>query len=403
MFSWIYWDPERVIFTIPLIDRPIVWYGVFFAFGFFLGFHLFLRLFKQYLAYFPQITASDIEDWRVFIYGLKEKRMKEDPVACFLYQLFPESIKRKVDTTAELEEVEKKQVIEKLNATLHQSKLFYSYFFEELQTRRWIAALHRYGRRMLPKEQSQLFDRRIFLGEKFAGIISVKKRAMGFGEKLALYVMVGTIIGARLGHLLFYEPMESYLSDPLIFIKTWEGGLASHGGVIGILFALGLFLLKMRKRIPALSFVRLIDFLVIPTALAGAVIRVGNFLNQEVLGKVSTLPWAIVFGHAADGSPPMPRHPAQLYEAIFYLGVFSFLLWFWNQRALFLTPGKLSGLFFLLVFAFRFMIEFLKEPQSALLAQKSGLLMGQWLSIPMVIIGAILFFMKGRERQNRFG
>lgn len=393
MFNWIYWDPERVIFTLPLIDRPIVWYGVFFALGFFLGFHLLLRLFKQYLAHYPQLTASDIEDWDILLYGLEKKRKEEDPITLHFFTLMPGLTK---------ENLNQEKVIEALNQTMMNSKLFYRYFFEDLQKKRWIHSLIRFGQKKLSDDQAQLFYRRLYFGEKFAGIISFKKRSTQFCEKFAMYVMIGTIIGARLGHLVFYEPMESYLKIPLTIIKTWEGGLASHGGVIGISLALFFFLLKMRKKIPSLSFVRLGDFLVIPTAFAGALIRMGNFLNQEVLGTVTTVPWAIIFGHAADGSAPMPRHPAQLYEALFYLGVFAILLWLWNRKSLFLTPGKLSGLFFILVFSFRFVIEYLKEEQSALITQSSPLLMGQLLSIPLIILGMLLF-LKRSKRQDLSG
>ena len=152
----------------------------------------------------------------------------------------------------------------------------------------------------------------------------------------------------------------------------------------------------MRKKVPSLSFVRLVDLIVIPTACAGALIRMGNFLNQEVLGTVTTVPWAIIFGHAADGSAPMPRHPAQLYEALFFFGVFFTLLWLWNRKSLFLIPGKLSGLFFILVFSFRFVIEYLKEEQSVLMTQSSPLLMGQLLSIPMIILGVLLFLKRSK-------
>ncbi|MCK4934392.1 MAG: prolipoprotein diacylglyceryl transferase, partial [Simkaniaceae bacterium] len=185
-----------------------------------------------------------------------------------------------------------------------------------------------------------------------------------------------------------------------MIIKTWEGGLASHGGVIGIFVALLFFLRKMKKNIPGLNFLRLVDFLVIPTAFAGALIRIGNFCNQEILGKVSTLPWAIIFGHAADGSLPVPRHPVQIYEACFYMTVFLILSKLWRAKLLFINPGNLTGIFFLLVFTFRFMIEYLKEEQSMLFSEGYALVMGQVLSIPMIIFGALLVFLKRREWKN---
>ncbi len=393
MFNWIYWDPERVIFILPLLERPIVWYGGFFALGFFLGFYLLLRLFKQYLSHYPQLTASDIEDWDILLYRLEKGRKEGNPTALHFFTCIPSLIKENWD---------QEQVIEALNQTMKTSKLFHRDFLKELSGKRWITSLMRFAQKHLSDDQAQLFYRRLYFGEKVPGIISLKKRSVQFCEKLTMYVMVGTIIGARVGHLVFYEPMESYLKHPLMIIKTWEGGLASHGAVVGICFALFFFLLKVKKKVPALSFVRLVDFLVIPTALAGALIRMGNFVNQEVLGTVTTVPWAVVFGHAADGSVPMPRHPTQLYESFFYLGVFAILLWLWNRKLLFLTPGKLSGLFFILVFSFRFLVEYLKEAQSALITQNSTLLMGQLLSIPLIIFG-LLLFLKRSKRQNLSG
>lgn len=264
MDNYFFWDVDPIAFTIPLINRPVAWYGILFAIGFFLAFYILISLLK-----------------------------KRD----------------------ELEE----------------------------------------------------------------------KERFRFVEKLTVYVIVGTVVGARLGHILFYENLRDYLLHPLNILKTWEGGLASHGGAIGIFIALILFSLKMKK----LSVIRIIDFLAIPTLLVGTLIRIGNFINQEVLGTVTTVPWAIVFGHPMDGSFPAPRHPAQLYEALFYLVTF---LTFWKLfPRLIPYKGRLAGLFFTAVFLFRFAIEFLKEEQSYLLGDPT-FTMGQWLSIPFILLGAILLW-----------
>ncbi|MGB7977871.1 MAG: prolipoprotein diacylglyceryl transferase [Chlamydiales bacterium] len=218
-----------------------------------------------------------------------------------------------------------------------------------------------------------------------------KAKAIQITDRLTLYVILGTVIGARLGHFLFYERPGYYLNHPLEIFRIWEGGLASHGAIVGIIAAIALFSYRIRKTEPELRWVRLLDFISIPTALGGALIRVGNFINQEVLGTPTNLPWGVIFGHPADHGPPIPRHPVQIYEALFYLFVF-FVLWRLSFRKYFLeTPGKLIGLFFILVFGFRFVIEFLKIEQSRLLSV-STLTMGQILSVPVILAGFLFYF-----------
>lgn len=222
----------------------------------------------------------------------------------------------------------------------------------------------------------------------------IKAKALKFSEKLTVYVIVATVVGARLGHILFYEKLSDYLMHPLDILKTWEGGLASHGGVVGILIGIVLFYFRMRKDFPFLSVVRVIDLLVVPSLLVGTFIRLGNFVNQEVLGTVSTAPWAVVFGHPIDGSAPVPRHPAQLYEAGFY---FLSFLFFWRLFPRLMEPkGRLAGLFFIVTFGFRYLVEYVKEEQSYIFGS-DWITMGQMLSIPLILFGIILLVRKGRR------
>lgn len=223
-----------------------------------------------------------------------------------------------------------------------------------------------------------------------------KKKAVAIADRLTVYMIVATVVGARLGHFLFYEKPSNYLSQPLNFFRVWEGGLASHGAAIAIILALILFSRRISDTAPGLTWIRLLDFVAVPTAFAACCIRVGNFINQEILGTPTDLPWAVIFGHPADHSMPLPRHPVQIYEALFYLAVF-FLLWRLSFRPSFLNKsGKLIGLFLILVFGFRFLIEFLKMEQSNLLPYGASLTMGQWLSIPAILAG-IWFCRMGRN------
>lgn len=219
-----------------------------------------------------------------------------------------------------------------------------------------------------------------------------KKEILKLAERLSMYVVIGTIVGARLGDVLFYQSPKDYVQDPLGIFRFWDGGLSSHGGVIGILISLWIFCLKIRKKYPMLTWVAMLDLLSIPALLAGGFIRVGNFFNQEIAGKVTTVPWGVVFGRAADGLSAVARHPVQLYEAFFYFVFFGVLWWLRAHIPKVYRLGKTSGLFFMGTFTFRFLIEFVKSPQSELLSNGAILNMGQILSIPLILVGAILFF-----------
>jgi prolipoprotein diacylglyceryl transferase len=200
-------------------------------------------------------------------------------------------------------------------------------------------------------------------------------------DRLLLYMMGGAVIGARLGHCFFYDP-SYYLLNPVEIIKVWRGGLASHGGALGIALSLWLY---SRPR-PDQPYLWVFDHMAVPTALGGFFIRLGNFFNSEILGVPTTAPWAIVFSRYDS----LPRHPAQLYESLAYMAIFWILvaLYRWGQGRL--ADGYLIGSFFVLVFGVRFFIEFVKERQAAY-GHDLPLTVGQWLSIPVVLAGAVLF------------
>lgn len=197
---------------------------------------------------------------------------------------------------------------------------------------------------------------------------------------LVMYMILGTVIGARLGHCLFYNP-SYYLSDPLEILQVWKGGLASHGGAIGILISLYLY----TKKKPHIKYLWLIDRIVIPTALGGSFIRLGNLFNSEIIGIPAEVPWSFVFTSVDS----VPRHPAQLYESIAYLIIFVFLIWYYYKLNGEIKPGYFLGLFLTLVFTFRFFVEFIKENQTYF-EEGMFLNMGQILSIPLVIAGITL-------------
>lgn len=209
-------------------------------------------------------------------------------------------------------------------------------------------------------------------------------------EQLSVYMIFGTVIGARLGHCLFYNP-EYYLSNPIEIFKVWEGGLASHGAAIGILTALYLFS-KKKKNYPMLW---TLDRVVIVVALAGTFIRLGNLFNSEIIGKPTDVSWAFIFTAVDE----IPRHPAQLYESIAYFIIFLILLFVYYKGIEKNKSGLLFGIFLVLVFTFRFFVEFVKENQSGF-EEAMVLNMGQLLSIPFVIAG-IIFIIKSFKPKKK--
>lgn len=207
-------------------------------------------------------------------------------------------------------------------------------------------------------------------------------------DQLTWFAVGGTVIGARLGHVLFYD-WERYRENPWLILNTREGGLASHGGTIGIMIALAIYYHFIFKKKTGMTFLQLLDHMSVVTGLACFFIRLGNFFNQEILGTPTTLPWAVIFGAPADRSPPLPRHPAQLYEGIAYLLIFAILLYTWYYTSARLKQGFTTGLLFVLVFGSRFFIEYVKEHQYSILNQ-NVLQTGQILSLPFIIFGIYL-------------
>lgn len=208
-------------------------------------------------------------------------------------------------------------------------------------------------------------------------------------DPLLLHLVLGTVIGARLGHCLLYEP-EVYLSNPLRILKIWEGGLASHGGFLGVLIALWLF----ARKHPETPFFWVADRVTIPTMIEAACIRIGNLFNSEILGKPTDVPWAMVFTR----HDHLPRHPSQIYEAIGYLAVYgvTHAYYRWCQRQP--PEGRIVGLAMVLAYSWRMFIEGFKENQVDF-EQGLFLNMGQLLSIPFILVGIALIM--GWHRQLR--
>lgn len=204
---------------------------------------------------------------------------------------------------------------------------------------------------------------------------------------LLLWTVAGTIIGARLGHVFFYE-WDSYRQTPLEILYVWHGGLASHGGTIGIIIGVIIYSLTTTRRSPLWTF----DRLVIPVALVGGLIRLGNLMNSEIFGHATDLPWGFMFLRSREWNElyyGQACHPTQIYEALCYFALFGLLMWMYWKKNAEERPGLIFGVFFIGIFTPRFLIEFIKNPQVAF-EESMTLNMGQWLSIPFIIIGIAL-------------
>lgn len=204
---------------------------------------------------------------------------------------------------------------------------------------------------------------------------------------LLLWVIGATIIGARLGHVFFYE-WSYYSQHPIEILKVWEGGLASHGGTIGIVLAVILFSIFTTKRSPMWTF----DRLVIAIALVGGMIRLGNLMNSEIYGTATTLPWGFMFLRSREwheNYEGLACHPTQIYEALCYFILFGILMWMYWKKNAEERPGLIFGVFFIGIFLPRFLIEFIKNDQVAFEADMT-LNMGQLLSIPFIIAGIVM-------------
>ena len=220
-------------------------------------------------------------------------------------------------------------------------------------------------------------------------------------DDLVFYAALGVILGGRLGYVLFYN-LGDYVRHPVEILRLWDGGMSFHGGVIGT--SLGIFYFAHKEK---LSWLRIHDYVACCVPFGLFFGRLANFVNQELWGAPTTVPWAVRFVEGVNllGQPVLgpPRHPSQLYEAILEgILLFCILAWmFWKTQSRY-EPGKLVGAFLFFYGSFRFGIEFIREPDSQLIAftQATGLHMGQWLSLPM-ILGGLYLMLTAKKRRVR--
>ena len=238
----------------------------------------------------------------------------------------------------------------------------------------------------------------LFVGSFFLGLMILQwiyKREDKNPDELdnfLVYVLIGTVIGARLMHCFAYEP-EYYLSHPLEILQVWKGGLASHGGLIGVVIALYFFAKKYGR-----SFWWLLARVSMPGALTAAFVRFGNLFNSEILGLPTDKPWAIIFERV----DMIPRHPVQLYEAFSYLFLLLILVTVYRKVSASFATKILPGIFFTYMFTARFLLEYTKTRQADY-TTSLPFTTGQMLSIPFILLGIvwILWALKNRDKKTK--
>jgi len=250
-----------------------------------------------------------------------------------------------------------------------------------------IFSLQIFGFHLAPRWYGLLFASSFFFGYilmlKFFNKEGIPEKVL---DSLTTYMLIATVLGARLGHVFFYEP-SYYLANPSEILMIWKGGLASHGAAVGILIGLYIFSKKEKR-----DYLWVLDRVVIVVALSAVFIRTGNLMNSEIYGHITQLPWGFRFVRDyPQGAVVDPRHPTQIYEAISYLITFIYLWKYYYRKDGKPEKGYIFGVFLIMIFGIRFFIEFLKEDQVGFEANMI-LNMGQILSIPLVIAGVYLIW-----------
>ena len=235
-----------------------------------------------------------------------------------------------------------------------------------------------------------------------AYIISNIMKREGYPEKtfdsFFWYALLSTVIGSRLGHCLFYAP-GYYLTHPIEILYIHQGGMASHGAAVGLL--VGLWLFSRKNKIP---YIWSLDRIGILVAISGALVRIGNFMNSEIFGRPTSLPWGVEFVLSNEWNTlykGLPCHPTQLYEALAYLIIFVAFLWlYYRKNFAQRRPGAMFGIFLIALFGIRFLIEFIKNPQEDF---EVGMIlnMGQLLSIPFIVAGCVLLYRAYRAPEKK--
>ena len=353
----IYWNISPEAFSIPFTSFEVRWYSIFFALGV-IGAYLFgIRvLWLDFLRKSPLLREDQILNFPLLTSNqfIKNSSIETDDTASFVAQC--------------------------------------NRWMQEPPAPQCISPNH-----FATVESNLKAQKRLLLERSTQGAIATAKGCVvQYGDTLIWVLFVGMLIGARCAEVFFYD-FAYYKEHPAEIIKVWKGGLASHGGVAGIVISFILFWNFSKNKLSFLAWQRMADIIAIATAFTAGCIRIGNLFNQEILGKPTDLPWGFVFSNPQDVAyVAIPCHPVQLYEAIAYFSTFIFLVLIEKKYKGAMPPLFSLGMLFILVFSARFCIEWLKVPQET--GYVGGLNMGQLLSIPFIIVGMLLLGFSYRNK-----
>lgn len=364
MLAWISWDPNPIIWVVPIIHRPIAWYGLFFVVGLLIGYFFIRKALEKKIMY-ESFLSYQIQSWANLIDSLKnpQKSLQPDLVA---------RIQKNMDKQIVLELDPKEKI--SLNQKL-----------------RWLQEFNQgvnkvIGGPVLAFEKKYQTIEASFSPSTFFPPYSIASLLM---DRLGWILVIFILMGARLGHVFFYN-WSYFKAHPQKILAVWEGGLASHGGTIGVIVGVCLFCACHIKKYVWTKPFLILDFLCIPACFAGACIRLGNFVNQEILGKTTNVFWAVIFENPLGGEAPLPRHPVQLYECLAYLVIGIGLFILYQKRFDLAGRGLFLGLFLFFVFFSRLILEFYKIPQGVFAWHGYLINLGQLLSVPFIVLGAVL-------------
>ncbi len=348
-----YWNPSKEAFYIPYFDHPVVWYGILFVTGFIFCYLLFIPIIKRFLKQQNQFAPIDIKSWPLLVDQLKSpsRHLIVKNLQDFLNKHFP-FFRETLPTP--INEPFKASLLKFINEFL-------------------------YIQNISRDELAQLMPN---------ALSTVQETSVRVADRICWVVILATLIGARLGNVFFYD-WPYYQTHPIEIFKVWKGGLASHGAVLGVIFALALNQTWLKKQLPYLTLLNLLDFVSITAPLLCGFIRLGNFMNQEIVGTPTKLPWGVIFGNPMENVSIEARHPIQLYEAAIYFIIFGCLWYCWKKRRLPEGKGIYFGLLLVSALFSRFILEFWKESQFSFI-NTGSFLASQLLSLPLILLGLIL-------------
>jgi phosphatidylglycerol---prolipoprotein diacylglyceryl transferase len=389
-------NPDPVAFTLPFLDFQMRWYTLWTIIGISASYLVATFVIKDKLLFLEDFSGKNIKNWATLLsYFNQTDKNNSSPWPKKITSYFSTSEMSKINKWKgpNVSDNLKKTIIEKLKKISIDPAFYNEADLEGLNFSFTTKLSIRKFNKLKSNENVKS------LNTQLLNDILPKKSIFTFlglsnevTKDLVNYIVIFNILGARLAHVLFYE-WSYYQNNLMEILYVWKGGLASHGGVLGTLFGVFLFFkIQMKKKYPQFTLLGFFDLTSIYIGTSLGSIRLGNLFNQEILGKKTDLPWAIVFLKPENGAQVYPRHPVQLYESFSYYFCFVVMLLLWKKYYVKWKEGTFIGIGCIIFFILRFYCEFFKESLSEVINKSSGILMGQYLSLPFILMGIFLLF-----------